>query len=213
MAGAQAPPVPSTFQDLYTELNNYLINFNTTLSTGGSGANYPTLWTGSLKAANGNVGPQLISDQAGMLLQLQALKAMGAQAVMVQVGFPVLWQPFLTSQGQSYAAFASYYQSVAAAVRQAGMKLVIEDDTLLTNDVQAGWGTAAFYATLDWNSYQQARAQMALTVAQLMQPDYMVVIEEPSLEATNSGQTQANTPTGSAALLSQILTAVSQSGV
>jgi len=210
---AQAPPVPSTFQDLYTELDNYLVNFNATLTANGSIQPYPVLWTGSLKAANGNIGPQLISGQSGMLLQLQALKALGAKAIMVQVGFPVLWAPFLTSQGQSYSAFAAYYQGVAAAVRQAGLKLVVEDDTLLTNDVQAGWGASAFYATLDWPSYQQARAQMALTVAQLMQPDYMVVIEEPSTEANNSGQTQVNTPTGSASMLSQILTSVSQSGV
>ena len=28
---AQAPPVPTSYQDLYTELDNYLINFNATL--------------------------------------------------------------------------------------------------------------------------------------------------------------------------------------
>src|SRR5579871_2907519 len=118
---AQAPPVPSTFQDLYTELDNYLINFNATLTANGPIAPFPVLLTGSLKAADGNVGPQLISGQPGMLLQLQALKAMGAQAIMVQVGFPILWSPFLTSQGQSYTAFANYYQGVAAAVRAAGL--------------------------------------------------------------------------------------------
>jgi len=48
---------------------------------------------------------------------------------MVEVGFPVLWAPFLTSQGQSYSAFAAYYQGVATAVRQAGLKLVVENDT------------------------------------------------------------------------------------
>jgi len=212
MAAAQAPPVPPTFQDLYTELDNYLINFNTTLSTGGGGNN-PVLWSGSLKSANGNVGPQLINNQPGVLLQLQALKAMGAKSIMVQVGFPVLWEPFLTSQGQSYASFASFYQGVATAVKQAGLKLIVENDTLLSDDVQAGWGTAAFYATLNWTQYQQARAQMALAVAQLMQPDYMVVIEEPGTESRNTGQTQANTPTGSASLLSTILASTSQSGV
>src|SRR5260370_16510448 len=87
-----APQVPSTFQDLYTELDNYLVNFNATLTANGSITPYPVLWTGSLKSANGNVGPQLITDQSAMLLQLQALKAMGAQSIMVQVGFPVLWE-------------------------------------------------------------------------------------------------------------------------
>ena len=89
----------------------------------------------------------------------------------------------------------------------------MENDTLLTGDVQAGWDVAPFYATLDWTQYQQARAQTALTIAQTMQPDYIVVLEEPTTEANNSGQTDANTPAGSYSLLSQILASVRQSGV
>ena len=211
-ASAQAPPVPSSYQDLYTQLNNYLVNFNATLPPA-NGTPYPTLMTGSLKAANSNIGPQLAAGTSAMQYQLNALKAMGTQAIMVQVGFPVLYAPFLTSQGQSYTAFAAYYQAVATAVRQAGLKLIIENDTLLSNDVQAGWDVAPFYATLNWTQYQQARAQMALTVLQLMQPDYMVVLEEPATEAMNSGQSQANTPSGSASLLSQILATLQQPGV
>ena len=81
------------------------------------------------------------------------------------------------------------------------MKVVVENDTLLTNsDVSAGWDASSFYATLSWTQYQQARAQTALTIAQTMQPDYLVVVEEPNTEAGNSGQSQANTPAGSASL-------------
>src|SRR5205823_5028556 len=131
-----------------------------------------------LKIANSNAGPQLLSPGPGLSIQLNALKAMGAQAIMLQIGFPMLYEPFLTSQGQTYSAWVAYYQNVAKMVRDAGMKLVVENDTLLVNDVQAGWGAAAFYATLNWDQYQQARAQTALTVAQVLQPDYMVVVEE-----------------------------------
>ena len=206
-ASAQTPPVPSTFQDLYTELDNYLVSFNATLGPGNASA-HPTLMTGSLKAANSNIGPQLLNSTTGMQLQLNALKAMGAQAIMVEVGFPMLYQPFLTSQGQSYSAFVAYYQGVAAAVRQAGLKLIVENDTLLSNDVQAGWDVAPFYATLNWTQYQQARAQTALTVAQTMQPDYLVVLEEPDTEAANTGQVNVNTPSGATTMLSLILTSV-----
>src|ERR1017187_7068158 len=167
-ANAQAPPVPSIFQDLYTQLDNSLVSFNTTLGPGNASA-HPILMTGSLKAANSNIGPQLLNGTTGMQLQINALKAMGAQAIMVEVGFPMLYQPFLTSQGQPYSAFVAYYQGVAAAVRQAGLKLIVEDDTLLSDDVQAGWNTAPFYATLDWAQYQQARAQAAAVIAQTMQ--------------------------------------------
>lgn len=209
---AQAPPVPPVFQDLYSSLNTYLINFNATLGSNPPGS---TIFTGNLKNANSNAGPRLVNSgsQAGILLQINELKAMGARAIMVQVGFPMLYEPFLTSQGQSYTQFVSFYRQVAADVRAAGLKLIVENDTLLTNDVQSGWDAAPFYATLDWTQYQQARAQTALTIAQTMQPDYIVVLQEPTTEANDSGQTEANTPSGSAALLSQILVSVQQSGV
>jgi fibronectin type 3 domain-containing protein len=217
---AQAPPVPSTFQDLYTELDNYLVNFNATLPSGGGPA-YPTLMTGSLKASNSNAGPALLggyNSQSGQLqsevqLQLNALQAMGAQAIMVQVGFPVLNQAFLTSQGQSYTDFVAYYTGIARAVRAAGMKLVVENDTLLVNSVGGGWDVAPFYQTLNWTQYQQARAQMALLIAQTMQPDYLVLMEEPDLETANSGQTNLNTPSYAASMLSQMLATVQNTGI
>src|ERR1017187_2883942 len=59
-ASAETPPVPATFQDLYTELDNYLVSFNATLGSGNASA-HPTLMTGSLKAANSNIGPQLLN--------------------------------------------------------------------------------------------------------------------------------------------------------
>jgi fibronectin type 3 domain-containing protein len=212
-ARAQSPAIPPVFQDLYTTLNTDLNSFNTTLN-GMPGSQTPTLFTGNLKDADSNAGPQLASgSMVSIQLQLQELKSMGVQAIMVEVGFPVLYEPFLTSQGQSYAQWVTFYQQLAALVRAAGLKLIIENDTLLTNDVQAGWNAAPFYATLNWTEYQQARAQTALTIAQTMQPDYIVVLEEPKTEADNSGQTEANTVSGSVSLLSQILASVQQSGV
>jgi fibronectin type 3 domain-containing protein len=212
--------VPSAFQDLYTELDNNLVNFNATLPAGSSPA-YPTLMTGSLTAANSNSGPALLAGynpQSGQLqdevqLQLNALQAMGVQAIMVEVGFPVLNQAFLTSQGQSYDDFVAYYQEIAEEVRAAGLKLVVENDTLLVHSVSGNWDVAPFYQTLNWAQYQQARAQMALLIAQTMQPDYLVLMEEPDLETANSGQTNLNTPNNAAAMLSLMLTTVQQAGI
>jgi fibronectin type 3 domain-containing protein len=206
-ASAQAPAVPPTFQSIYTSLDNYLTNFNTTLNAGPV-VNTALLGTGNLKNANANAGPQLVNSTAGVALQLQELKSMGVQAIMVEVGFPVLYAPFLTSQGQSYTQFVAFYQQVASMVRAAGLKLIVENDTLLSADAQAGWTTAPFYATLNWTEYQQARAQMALTVAQTMQPDYLVVLEEPDTEAANTGQTNVNTPSGATSMLTQELASV-----
>jgi fibronectin type 3 domain-containing protein len=218
-ASAQAPPVPAAFQATYTELDNYLVNFNATLGSG-NGSPYPTLMAGSLKASNSNSGPALLGSWNGVQLQnevqlqLSALQAMGVQAIMVQVGFPVLNQSFLASQGQSYAAFLSYYEGVAQAVRAAGLKLIVENDTLITNSAAANWpGVGAFYQTLNWTAYQQARAQMAALIAQTLQPDYLVVMEEPGTETANTGQTNVSIPGDAAAMLSLMVAAVQQVGV
>ena len=225
VVNAQVPPnVPSAYQPIYSELLNYLNNFNATLPPGSNPA-YPTVMSINLTAADSNVGPQLVSGlpavQPGQTqqpplniqLELNALKAMGVQAVMVEVGFPMLYEPFLSGQGQTYSSFVTYYQAVANAVRAAGLKLIVENDTLLTNSDEAGWDVAPFYATLDWNSYQQARAQTAVTIAQTMHPDYLVVLQEPNTEYDNSLQPNVITVNGSMSLLSTILTAVQQAGV
>ncbi len=208
------PPVPQTYLDLYNSLNNYLGSFNTTLNGLWHGTKYPVAFTGTLTVADANSGPQLVNSgyYFGVQLQLQALKAMGVQAVMVEVGFPMLYAPFFSSQSQ-YQQFVSFYAQVASDIKAAGLKLVVENNCLLSNDVQAGWVTAPFYATLNWTQYQQARAVTAATIAQTMHPDYMVVLEEPDTEASQSGQTQVNTASGATAMLSQILTSVHQSGV
>lgn len=205
---ALAPPV---YQDLYNSLQTYLEAFNATLSLGGS--RYSGLWAGNLTRANGNVGPQLINDNVldGVRVELQELKAMGMNAVMVQVGFPMLYGPYLASQGQSQASFVNFYQQVAAAVRAQGMKLIVENNILLADDVSAGWPVADFYATLDWTAYQQARAQTALTITRTMQPDYLVVLQEPDMEALNTGQSDVGTASGATTLVSGIISTIQQS--
>jgi chitodextrinase len=95
------------------------------------------------------------------------------------------------------------------------LKLIIENDVLLSDDAQAGWsaGVGPYYATLNWTQYQTARAQCAATVAQTMQPDYLVVLEEPASEAQQTGQHQVNTASGAASLVTQMLSSVQQSGI
>jgi hypothetical protein len=206
--------VPTTFQALYTSLDNYLASFNTTLNSQWNGVKYPVLFTANLYNANANSGPQIVNSGSvtTVLAQLQELKAMGVQAVTVEVGFPMLYEPFFSSHTQ-YQQFVTFYQNVAASVRAVGLKLIVENECLLNDSVVDGWNPAAFYATLNWTQYQAARAQTAVTIAQTMQPDYMVVLEEPDTEATMSGQTEVNTVSGSTSMLSEILSAMQTAGV
>ncbi len=207
--------MPAAFQDLYTQLNGYLTSFNATLNSRWNGSKYPVLYTVNSLVANGNAGPQLVNplDFKEVQLELQGFKAMGYQAVMIELPFPMLYEPFFSSQAQ-YQQYVNFYTQVASTIRGLGMKIVIENDAMFpTGSVYSGWSVAPFFATLDWTQYQQARAQTAKTVAQIMQPDYMVLMEEPDTESMNSGQTEVNTVAGATSMVSQILTSVREAGI
>ena len=215
--GAQTPPpVPTVFQDLYTTLNTDLTSFNTTLNSQWNGVKYPVIFSPQLWNANSNEGPSLLN--AGALttiqVQVQELKAMGAQGIEVEVDFPMLYQPFFSSQTQ-YQQFVTFYQNIAASVRAAGLKLIVSDTCMWNGShVLEGWpNIGTFYASLDWTTYQQARAQTAVAIAQTMHPDYMSVLEEPDTEATMSGQTEVDTVAGATSLLSEIVTSVKAAAI
>jgi fibronectin type 3 domain-containing protein len=107
------------------------------------------------------------------------------------------------------APYQTFYSQVAQAVRAAGLKLIVEDNVLLSDDISSGWtNLTAFYATLNWNQYMAARATNAATVAQTMQPDYLVLGEEPDGEAKQAGQPNVNIPADAAQMISGEITAV-----
>ena len=205
------PPPPAGYcQTINTELTDDLNAFNATVSSLWNGTTYPTLYAGNLPSANGNVGPGLTNStqMTAVLNQLQVLQAMGHKAVMIQVGFPVLYEPFYGSQA-AYQPYANFYTQLAQTIRAMGMKIIVENDVLLSSDIQAGWtNTAAFYATLNWTEYQAARAQMAATVAQVIQPDYLVLGEEPDSESFQAAQPNVNIPGDAAAMIAGEIAAV-----
>lgn len=208
--------IPSTFQALYAALETYLTNFTATLKARWDGTKYPTAYAACLWSAGADAGPNLVNPgyMAGLLLQLNELKAIGVQAIVVEVGFPMLYEPFFASTAQ-YQQFVTFYQSVAAAVRSAGLKLIVDNETLRNSTVTgtfSGWDTAAFYASLTWDQYQAARAQTAATIAATMQPDWLMVLNEPDTEAAMSGQAAVNTATGASGMLAAIVAQLKLSG-
>src|ERR1700677_3996319 len=95
------PPTPAGYcQAIDTELTTDLNAFNTKLNTLWNGSKYPVLYAGNLAMANGNVGPTLTNSSLFSRVQdeLVELQAMGYQAVLVQVEFPILYEPFYASQ-------------------------------------------------------------------------------------------------------------------
>jgi fibronectin type 3 domain-containing protein len=209
------PPPPAGYcTQIYNELYGDLQAFNTVLATpptwtpipGG-----PTLYGGNLEWANGNTGPSLSGPnylQATVQPQLQALQALGVQAIVVPVLFPVLYEPFYGSQ-TAFTPYLNFYLGVAQAVRAAGLKLIVDNEIVFSNDTAAGWTNMnAFYGPLTWPEYIAARAQMAATIEQYMQPDYLVLANEPDTEAWQTGQQNLNNPADAAAMVAAEIAAV-----
>jgi fibronectin type 3 domain-containing protein len=220
MADVAPPPVPPAVpagtycSSIYTELNGDLDAFNLVLAIPpiwkpipGS----PTLFGGNLEWANSNTGPAISNTdylQSTVQPQLQALQALGVKAILVPVLFPILYEPFYGSQA-AYQPYLTFYTQVAQAVRAAGLKLIVDNEILFSNDTAAGWTNMnAFYGPLTWTEYIAARAQMAATIEQYMEPDYIVLANEPDTEAAQAGQTNLNTPADAAAMVQAEITAV-----
>jgi hypothetical protein len=211
VASAQDSQVPPSYQGLNTYLNQQLMAFNQKLdSLGGSMPKAPVAYAAALVNADANIGPQVL--RSAFHPELQEMQAMGMQAVMVHVGFPMLYEPFFSSQTQ-FQQYVDFYRGVANAIRQAGMLVIVENDTLPQAVGQNPWNPGSFYAGLNWTQYQQARAQGAAAVAETMQPDYMVILEEPDTEAVRTGQSNVNTVSGATLLATGILSSLSQTGV
>jgi fibronectin type 3 domain-containing protein len=208
------PPVPTDYcGPLYTELNLDLQAFNIVLATpptwtpipGG-----PTVYSATLQWANSNTGPQ-ISNPAYLptvQAELQNLQALGVQAVSIPALFPILYEPFYGSQ-TAYQPYLTFYTQVAQAVRAAGLKLLVDSEITFSNDIEAGWTDMnAFYSSLTWPEYIAAKAQNSAAIAQAMQPDWLVLSEEPDTEAAQSGQTNLNTPADAAQMVAAQIAAV-----
>ena len=211
-----APPSPPAgyCTTIYGELSGDLTAFNMQMQSGPAPwtpvGTSNTVYSANLQSADGNTGVGLISTGylASVQNQLQELQALGIQGVMVQVGFPVLYAPFFGGDTE-LQPYLTFYSQVAQAVRSAGLKLIVENDVLLSDDIQGNWPDLnSFYATLDWNQYMAARATMAATVAETMQPDFLVLAEEPDGEAKNTGQQNMNVPTAAATMIAGEIAAV-----
>jgi len=209
------PPVPVGYcSSISAELTADLLAFNTLLAIpptwtpipGG-----PTLYAGNLMWANGNTGPSISNPtylQTTVQPQLQELKALGVQAIVVPVLFPILYEPFYGSQA-AYQPYLTFYTGVAQAIRAAGLKIIVDNEILFSNDTAAGWTNMnAFYGPLAWPDYIAARATMAATIVQYMQPDYLVLANEPDTEAAQTGQQNLKNPVDAAQMVQAEITAV-----
>jgi chitodextrinase len=212
--------IPSVYQDLYTQLNRDVGDFQSAVQSSWNGSLYPVAFSGQLTDANCNNGPALLQPGSMALIdsEILLLKATGVKAISVEVSFPMLDSAFFNFIGQpSYQSqFTTFYANVASAIRAQGLQVIVESQSMIPTGLQSVWGTGLqnYYASLTtFDAYESARAQTAAIVAQTMRPDYFVLQEEPDTESAQSLQSSAGTVSGSTAMLSGTLAAVRQASI
>ncbi len=217
-AGQTAPPVPAGYQSLYTELQGDVTAFSQSIGPGTNGSGptgTPSVYAGQAVTANSDMGSSLFnaSYYTGTVLpELQELQALGVTAVAVHINFPVLYQPYF-SNGEEFQNYVTFYQQLAQQIHSSGMKMIVETGVASPEGGSNGASFLSYYQGLSWSDFMAGRAQQAVTIAQMVQPDYMSVVTEPDFEAQNSGQPSAGTPAGSLQELQTILAAMQSANI
>lgn len=204
-AGIGWAQIPTDFQDLYTSLQQKLTAFDATVLSQWNGTKSNVDFSAELLTANCNRGLQLLGARQGYLAELARLKALGVTMVTVCAGFPILYQPFYQYNGDpaDYQRMLAFYQQLAADVHGQGLKLAIESGAMFPTVYSGGSGfsLSSYYTTLGQQAYTDGRTQNILTLAQMVQPDYLEMGSEPDTEAELTGQAWVKTPAGWGSLI------------
>lgn len=191
-AFGQSPSVPAAFQATYTEMQNDVASFQSTVNSQWNGQASNVLWSGGLLAANANNGLVNLHDTTGTLVELKALHALGVRSVVVNIALPILNEDFYTFNGdpEDFQSMVNVYANLADQIHQLGMKMIVESAQMYTGYFTAGSGfnLSGYYATLSDSEFVAARVKNILTVAQQVGPDYINLNSEPDTELQISGR-------------------------
>lgn len=217
VATAQNPP--PDYADLYSSLQQKLTAFDANIAAQWNGSKPPVAFCADLRAPGAEPVLQALGVNALSVVQMeiQSLQALGVTAVSLDIGFPVLYQPFFTYNGDpdDYQKYLTFYKQVAADIHAAGLRMVVQTGPLYTGVLteNSGLNVAPYYKTLTSSAYIAARAHQIITIAQQIQPDYLVVAGEPDNEAFMAGQPSLAASAGFSSMVNTFLTQLDDAGL
>jgi hypothetical protein len=217
-------PVPSgvatTYASLYQGLESDIATDIALLNPEWTGVKYPVNYSASLTSANDNGGLRWnFTNLTNVNQELSGLQAIGINAVMVTVGFPIFDQNFYEFIGQTpsqaqqtVANYESFYQLVAQAIHGRKdsfgkpMRMIVEANPLLTVDgTSTTLNATGYYQSLSFTTYEQRRSANTVATAQYVQPDYLLVQSEPDTDARDGYRPELNTPATDVAMVQLIV--------
>lgn len=171
--------VPSEHRALYAELEGRLDAF---LRDAPPARHPRPLRAASLLTVNAHVGEKLFSEpwQRTHRLYLDRLQALGAEAIALAAGYPILTPGF-----RDAAAYLDFYAGIAAEIRARGMKVVVKHNTLLPG--YTALPVARHYRTLDAARFGRERYAEAARVVEQVRPDYLSLVGEPGTHNDATG--------------------------
>ena len=172
--GAQS--VPKRYQGLYQQLDAQLSAFEIRLPPRSSGK--APIRAATLLSASCQRGEVMLGDaeRAATLKELDALKLLGAQGIVLQVCYPLFTPAFRDPQ-----PFIDYYANLANEIRARGLKLLVEHNCLLS--AYSAIDPRAYYRHLTPRRFERERFQELKTILLAMQPDYLTLVSEPKTYA------------------------------
>jgi hypothetical protein len=208
--------VPATYQSLYQGLQSNMATDFALVNAQSTGVKYPVNYSVSLTDANENSGLRTnFTSLTNVDQELNTAQALGMNAVMVSVGYPMFDQNFYEFIGQTPAQakqtvqnYLTFYELVAQDIHGrkdidgTPMRMIVEANPLLTVDNPGtDLDATGYYQSLSFTAYEQRRSANTVTIARSVQPDYLIVQSEPDTEARDAYRPELNTPATDVAMI------------
>jgi hypothetical protein len=170
IAHAQTPP--KKYQDLYRELDSQLSAFERRLPSRSSGT--APIRAATLLSANCHRGEFILSDaqREATLRELDALKELGAEGIVLEICYPLLTPAFRDPQ-----PFIEYYANLANEIHVRGLQLVVEHNSLLP--AYASVDVRPYYKKLTKQRFGRERYAELKTILLALNPEYLTLVSEP----------------------------------
>jgi hypothetical protein len=169
-ACAQTPP--KKYQDLYRELDSQLSAFERRLPARSSGT--APIRGATLLSANCHRGESMLSgaQREATLRELDALKGLGAEGIVLEICYPLLTPAFRDPQ-----PFIEYYANLANEIHVRGLQLVVEHNSLLP--AYASIDVRPYYKKLTKQRFGRERYAELKTILLALNPEYLTLVSEP----------------------------------
>lgn len=176
---ASAADVPGIFQPVYRELDQHLTRF---LRKHPTSSSHRPLRAASLLTVNAHVGKTMMSIDWRKTheLYLNRLKEIGAEAVVLEVSYPILTPGF-----HDYKEYLDFYKSIANSIRQRGMKVIVKHNTLLPDYTLLA--VKEHYRKLSKSAFGKERYVEAARIVKEVKPDYLSLVGEPGTHESAVG--------------------------